>query len=65
MLRIFNSAYYAQTGDERFIDLSEVNIVEQKIDWNGRPYILFEHTDFPLGCLKATYDGTYWGCDLD
>jgi len=65
MLRIFNSAYYAETGAERFIDFSEVNIVTQKIDNNAKPYILFEHKDYPLGGLYAWYDGTYWQCDLD
>ena len=47
MIRVFNSAQYRQTGDERFIPLSEVNIVTQKIDtFTGAPYILFEHRDF-------------------
>ena len=50
---------------ERFLQLDEVNIVSQKIDYNGAPYILFEHKDYPLGGLYATYDGTYWDCDLD
>lgn len=61
MIRIFNSAYYGQ----RFIDFSEVNIVSQKIDYNSKPYILFEHKDYPLGALRAEYDGSYWQCDLD
>jgi len=50
---------------ERFLELDEVNIVSQKINWDGKPYILFEHKDYPLGGLYATYDGTYWDCDLD
>jgi hypothetical protein len=50
---------------ERFLQLDEVNIVSQKINWDGKPYILFEHKDYPLGGLYATYDGTYWDCDLD
>ena len=61
MIRIFNSAYYG----ERFIDFSEVNVVTQKIDYNSKPYILFEHKDYPLGALRAEYDGSYWQCDLD
>lgn len=61
MIRIFNSARYGQ----RFIDFSEVNIVSQKIDYNSKPYILFEHKDYPLGALRAEYDGSYWQCDLD
>ena len=30
---------------ERFLKLDEVNIHTQKIDYNGAPYILFEHKD--------------------
>lgn len=61
MIRIFNSAI----PGERIIDFSEVNVVTQKIDYNSKPYILFEHRDYPLGALRAEYDGTYWQCDLD
>jgi hypothetical protein len=50
---------------ERFLELDEVNIVSQKIDYMGKPYILFEHRDYPLGGLYATFDGSYWDCDLD
>jgi len=65
MIRVFNSAQFRQTGDERFIALDEVNIVSQKIDtFTGAPYILFEHKDFPLGGLYATFDGTVWQCDM-
>jgi hypothetical protein len=39
--------------------------VTQKIDYNAKPYILFEHKDYPLGALRAEYDGSYWQCDLD
>ena len=62
MIRIFNSAY---PGTETKLSLEEVNIVVQKIDWMGRPYILFEHDDYPLGALSATYDGEYWQADMD
>jgi hypothetical protein len=31
----------------------------------GRPYIMFEHEDYPLGALIATFDGEYWQADLD
>lgn len=66
MIRVFNSAFFHQTGDERFIPLDEVNIVSQKIcQWTSAPYILFEHRDFPLGALRAEFDGTYWQCDMD
>lgn len=67
MIRIFNSATFCGIdGDERFIPLDEVNIHVQKIDpYTSAPYILFEHSDFPLGALSATFDGRYWQCDLD
>ena len=64
MIKIHNRAY--RNSEERFISLDEVNIVAQKIcSFSGAPYILFEHKDFPLGSLRAEYDGTYWDCDLD
>ena len=64
MIKIFNSAY-GRNSDSREIPLDEVNIVTQKIDYHGAPYILFEHKDYPLGALMATYDGSYWQCDMD
>ena len=64
MIKIFNSAY--RNSDERFIPLDEVNIHTQSINcYNSRPYILFEHKDFPLGALMAEYDGEYWVADLN
>lgn len=61
MIRIFNSA----VEGERTISLDEVNVVTQKIcQFTSAPYILFEHPDFPLGALKAEYDGSVWQCDL-
>jgi hypothetical protein len=61
MIRIFNSA----VKGERKLALDEVNIVTQSINcYNSRPYILFEHKDYPLGALMAEYDGDYWQCDL-
>ena len=62
MIKIFNSAY--RDSEERFIPMDEVNVVTQKMDWQNRPYILFEHKDYPLGALRAEFDGTYWSCDL-
>jgi len=63
MIRVFNSAY--RNTDERLIALDEVNIVTQGIcQFTAKPYILFEHKDFPLGALNATFDGTYWQADL-
>ena len=63
MIKIHNRAY--RNTEARFIPLDEVNIVSQKIDYNGKPYILFEHRDYPLGALMATFDGEVWDCDLD
>ena len=66
MIRVFNSAYFQHDPQERFIPLDEVNIVSQKIcQWTSAPYILFEHRDYPLGALRAEFDGTYWQCDMD
>ena len=64
MIRIFNSAY--SSSEERFINLSDVNVVTQGICmYTSAPYILFEHTDFPLGALHAEYKNNNWECDLD
>jgi hypothetical protein len=63
MIKIHNRGY--NTGEARYLELDEVNIVSQKIDYMGKPYILFEHKDYPLGELAATFDGEYWDCDLD
>jgi len=65
MIKIFNSGW-GRNADSRDISLSEVNIREQSINcYTGAPYILFEHKDFPLGALMATFQGSYWSCDLD
>ena len=65
MIKIFNSAY-GRNSEAREIPLSEVTIQTQKIcEWTAAPYILFEHADYPLGALRAEYDGSYWLCDLD
>ena len=65
MIKIFNSAY-RRNSEAREIPLSEVNIVTQEINcYTSQPYILFEHKDFPLGALMATFDGAYWQCDMD
>ncbi len=61
MIRIFNST----VEGERTLSLDEVNIVTQKIcQWTSAPYILFEHQDYPLGALRAEFDGSIWQCDL-
>jgi hypothetical protein len=61
MIHIFNSS----RPGERMIPLAEVQVIEMKMDHLNRPYILFEHRDFPLGALMAYYDGECWACDLD
>ena len=62
MIKIHNRGW--NTGEARYLELDEVNIVTQSI-WNGRPYILFEHKDYPMGALRAEFDGEVWDCDLD
>ena len=64
MIRVFNSAY--RDSSERLIPLDEVHIHTQGIEtYTGVPYILFEHRDYPLGALNASFDGTYWQCDMN
>ena len=64
MIRVFNSAY--RDSSERLIPLDEVQIHTQGIEtYTGVPYILFEHKDYPLGALNASFDGTYWQCDMN
>jgi len=67
MIRVYNSAYKSDDGfySPREYTLDEVNIVTQKIDHHGRPYILFEHSDFPEGALRAEFDGEVWISDQD
>jgi len=61
MIRIFTTGL---TG-ERFLRLDEVNVVTMKMDYMGRPYMFFEHKDYPLGALRAEFDGSVWQCDMD
>jgi len=64
MIRIFNSAY--RNSEERWISLDDVNVVTQSIcSVFSSPYILFEHKDFPLGALRAEFNGDHWSCDLN
>lgn len=60
---IFNSAY--RDSDKRWISVDDVNVVTMKMDYNNRPYILFEHTDYPGGALRADFMDGNWYCDLD
>lgn len=63
-IKIFNSAYGSSSA-ERWVEMDEVNVVTMKMDYNNVPYILFEHKDYPLGALRAEFNGTYWQCDMD
>ena len=64
MIRVFNSAY--RNSAERLIGMDEVRIVTQGIcQFTAKPYILFEHRDYPLGALQAEFDGTYWQADMN
>jgi len=62
-IRIFNSAY--RDSKDRWVEMDEVNVVTMKMDYEGRPYILFEHKDFPLGALRAEFMDGNWYCDLN
>jgi len=62
-IKIFNSAY--RDSAERWLEMDEVNVVTMKMDYNGRPYILFEHKDYPLGALRAEFMDSNWYCDLN
>ena len=65
MIKVFNSAYRETILDPKMLPLDEVNIVSNKIDYMGRPYILFEHKDYPLGALRAEFRNDCWECDLN
>jgi hypothetical protein len=42
---IFNSAY--RDSEKRWISVDDVRVVTMKMDYDNRPYMLFEHNDFP------------------
>ena len=66
MIKVFNSAYTGSIEAPKWLPLDEVNIVTQKIcSFSGAPYILFEHSDYPGGALRAEYRNDVWECDLD
>ena len=67
MIRVFNTGTWshALNREVREIEMSEVNVEVMSMEHDGSPYIIFSHPDFPLGSLKATYDGVYWQCDMD
>jgi hypothetical protein len=65
MIEVYNSAYGTQQK-RRVLSMDEVTIHTQKIcQFTARPYIIFEHPDFPLGGLRAEFNGEKWCCDLD
>lgn len=62
MIKVFNSAYW---GESKYIPFDEVKIHSQDIcEFTARPYIMFEHADYPLGMLKAEFRKDTWECDL-
>lgn len=60
---IFNSA--RRDSERRWISVDDVNVVTMKMDYDNRPYVMFEHVDFPLGALRADFKDGNWYCDLD
>ena len=62
-IKVFNSAY--RDSSERWLEMDEVNVVTMKMDYDGRPYILFEHRDYPLGALRAEFMDGNWYADLN
>ena len=64
MIKVFNSAYNESIEAPKWLPLDEVNVVTMKLDYNGAPYMLFEHTDYPGGALMAQFRNNEWECDL-
>ena len=65
MIEVYNSAYPTQQK-RRVLSMDEVTIHTQEIcQFTARPYIIFEHKDYPLGGLRAEYNGEKWYCDLN
>jgi hypothetical protein len=65
MIKVFNSAYTGTIEDPKWLPMDEVNVVTMKLDFNGAPYMLFEHSDYPGGALRAQFRNDVWECDLD
>jgi hypothetical protein len=51
--------------ESQFLNTDDVTIQKTDLTVEGRPYIMFEHENYPLGALMAVYDGKFWQCDLD
>tara|TARA_B100000287_G_scaffold27331_1_gene26002 strand:- start:422 stop:628 length:207 start_codon:yes stop_codon:yes gene_type:complete len=65
-IRVYNSARMNERGFlSQFLDTDDVTIHKTDLTVEGKPYIMFEHENYPLGSLMAIYDGTFWQCDLD
>lgn len=64
MIKVFNSAY-GRNSEAREIPMDEVTVHTIKLDYDGAPYMLFEHADYPLGALRAQFRNDVWECDLD
>ena len=65
MIEVYNSAYGTQQK-RRVLSMDEVTIHTQEIcPFTAQPYIIFEHKDYPLGGLRAEYNGEKWCCDLN
>ena len=65
MIKVFNSAYTGSIEAPKWLPMDEVNVVTMKLDYNGAPYMLFEHSDYPGGALQARFRNDVWECDLD
>ena len=63
MIKVFNSAY--RDSEKRWISVDDVRVVTMKMDYDNRPYMMFEHRDFPLGALRADFQDGNWYCDLN
>ena len=65
-IRVYNSARMNEIGHEsQFLNTDDVTIHKTDLTVEGKPYIMFEHENYPLGSLMAIYDGKFWQCDLD
>jgi hypothetical protein len=58
---VFNSGW--RTG-KRWIQVDPAR-TQVKMDYMGKPYMIFEHSEFPLGPLEAKFQDNNWYCDLD
>jgi len=65
MIKVFNSAYTGSIEAPKWLPLDDVTVVTMKLDFNGAPYMLFEHADYPGGALRAQFRNDVWECDLD